>query len=59
MDRYSADAILDHPDGHIDVHTNGHVTLTEEQGDLRAGEIQSTQRDVTLDSRHQDIVDAL
>ena len=46
-------------DGHIDAHTNGHITLTEEQGDLRAGEIQSTQRNVTLVARNHDIVDAL
>ena len=34
--------------GRIDVYTNGDVSLTEVQGDLRAGSITSTQNDVTL-----------
>ena len=44
--------------GNIDVLTNGHITLTEELGDLRVGRIESTQRNVTLTGRLADIIDA-
>ncbi len=45
-------------DGNIDVLTNGHITLTEEEGDLRAGLIASIARNVDLTSRKRDIIDA-
>ena len=44
--------------GNIDVLTNGHITLTEELGDMRIGRIESTQRNVTLTGRLADIIDA-
>ena len=44
--------------GHIDVLTNGFVTLTELTGDMRVGSITSTANDVTL-TAPESIVDAL
>ncbi len=44
--------------GHIDVLTNGFITLTEQTGDMRVGNITSTANDVTL-TAPQWIVDAL
>ncbi|WP_457423984.1 right-handed parallel beta-helix repeat-containing protein [Roseateles sp. P5_E7] len=44
--------------GNIDVLTNGHITLTEELGDMRIGRIESTQRNVNLTGRLADIIDA-
>ena len=44
--------------GHIDVLTNGFITLEELAGDLRAGSITSTDDDVTL-TAPASIVDAL
>ncbi len=44
--------------GHIDVLTNGFITLTEYAGDMRVGDITSTANDVTLKAP-QSIVDAL
>jgi hypothetical protein len=44
--------------GHIDVLTNGFITLTEQFGDMRVGEIHSTADDVTL-TAPASIVDAL
>jgi Ca2+-binding RTX toxin-like protein len=38
--------------------TNGHITLTEELGDMRVGRIESTARNVTLTGRNADIIDA-
>jgi hypothetical protein len=43
---------------HIDVLTNGTITLSEKTDDLRVGEIKSTQSDVTLNSPAA-IIDAL
>ena len=42
--------------GHIDVLTNGFITLTEQVGDMQVGDIDSTAGDVTLTSP-QSIVD--
>jgi parallel beta-helix repeat protein len=42
----------------IDVLTNGHITLTEELGNMRVGRIESTARDVHLTGRLADIIDA-
>jgi hypothetical protein len=44
--------------GHIDVLTNGFVTLTEQTGDMRVGTITSTGNDVSL-TAPSSIVDAL
>ena len=44
--------------GHVDVLTNGFVTLSEQAGDLRVGSITSTSNDVTL-TAPASIVDAL
>jgi hypothetical protein len=43
---------------HIDVLTNGNITLAEAAGDLRVGRIMSTAHDVTLNSQAR-IIDAL
>jgi len=41
----------------IDVLTSGHITLTEELGDMRVGRIESRFRDVNLTGRNADIID--
>ena len=50
--------ILGAGSGHIDVLTNGFVTLTEQAGDMRVGSITSNANDVTL-TAPASIVDAL
>ena len=37
-----------HDDGHVDVLTNGNITLNEHTGDLQVGRIKSTANDVLL-----------